>query len=53
MRRAEARFTASIMINSSMRLLVGRGAGGLDEEDVPAPDVIADFHPDFTVAEGR
>ena len=33
-------------------VVIGRRAGGLDQKDVPAPDVLADLHPDLPVAEG-
>ena len=31
------------------QVAVGGRADGLDDEDVPAPDVITDLHPDFPV----
>ena len=34
------------------QVVVGGRAGGLDQEDVPAPDIIGDFHPDLAVTEG-
>ena len=32
--------------------MIGGRTGGLDQEHVPAPDVIGDFHPDLPIAEG-
>ena len=34
------------------QVVVGGRTGGLDQENVPAPDIVGDFHPDLPVTEG-
>ena len=53
MRRAEARFSASIISSSCIRCCVHRIAGRLDDEDIRAAHVLQDLDVDFAVGELR
>jgi hypothetical protein len=48
---ALARVSASIQINSSIRVVVGRFGGGLDDEDVFAAHILVDAHEELAVSE--
>ena len=53
MRRAEARLSASIINNSSIRVHVHRLAGGLHHEHIGSANIFLDLHIRFAVLEAR